>query len=158
VSTDAAARLDTAIAACRQHAVRLRSAMEVLASLMPLDGSGMAHLDDEGVRALDQFVYRFGKLQDACGNQLFSALLDVLQEPVREWSMRDRMNRLEQLGYLTRLDDWDAIRAVRNRLVHEYPDDPARQAAILALAWRWANPLLDIAEHVAEVAEREGRR
>ena len=149
------ARLDTAIAACRQHATRLRSAMEFLTPLMPLGETGMASLDDDGVRGLDQFVYRFGKLQDACGNQLFPALLEVLKEPVREWSMRDRLNRLEQLGFLHRPDDWDAVRAVRNRLVHEYPDDPARQAAILALAWQWANPLLDMAGHVADVAERE---
>lgn len=152
------ARLATAVAACRQHATRLRSAMEFLAPLMPLDEAGMADLDDDGVRGLDQFVYRFGKLQDACGNQLFPALLGVLKEPVRDWSMRDRLHRLEQLGVLTRSDDWDAVRAVRNRLVHEYPDDPARQAAIVALAWQWANPLLDIAEHVAQVAEREGTK
>ena len=152
------ARLDTAIAACRQHATRLRSAMDFLAPVMPLDENRMADLDDEGVRGLDQFVYRFGKLQDACGNQLFPALLAVLKEPAHEWSMRDRLHRLEQLGFLSRPDDWDAVRAVRNRLVHEYPDDPARQAAMLALAWKWARPLLDIAGQVANAAERESAR
>jgi hypothetical protein len=66
VSNDAV-RLDKAVAACRQHAARLRSAMEDLGPTMPLDGTGMAHLDDESVRALDQFVYRFGKEKDRVG-------------------------------------------------------------------------------------------
>jgi hypothetical protein len=46
--------------------------------------------------------------------------------------MRDRLNRLEKLGVLD-VDQWLAWRDIRNRLAHEYPDQPdIRFAALLA--------------------------
>ena len=44
--------------------------------------------------------------------------------------MRDRLNRLEKLGYLD-VDNWLAWREVRNRLAHEYPDQPELRFAAL---------------------------
>ena len=43
--------------------------------------------------------------------------------------MRDRLNRLEKLGYLS-VDDWLRWR-VRNRLAYEYPDRPELRFATL---------------------------
>lgn len=79
--------------------------------------------DPGWVRLLDQIVYRFLKLQDAMGERLLPATLAVLQEPFEDWPMRDRLDRLERLGYLdaTQWLDW---RGVRNRLAHAYPDAP----------------------------------
>ena len=44
--------------------------------------------------------------------------------------MRDRLNRLEKLGYLS-VDDWLRWRELRNRLAHEYPDQPDLRFATL---------------------------
>ena len=47
--------------------------------------------------------------------------------------MRDRLNRLEKLRYLD-VDSWLGWREVRNRLAHEYPDQPEfRFAALLTV-------------------------
>ncbi|HET7369820.1 MAG TPA: hypothetical protein VFK45_03160 [Gammaproteobacteria bacterium] len=148
------ARLDTAARTCVRHAERMQSAIDSLRAVMPMGGPELQQLTDEDVRALDQFVYRFGKLQDAAGTQLFPALLAALEEPYREWSVRDRLNRLEQLGILSALDDWEAIRAIRNRLTHEYPDDAERQAAILDEAWTLAPVLFRIIHMVIAGAEQ----
>lgn len=84
------------------------------------------------VRLVDQLLFRFMKLQDAVGERLVPATLAVLDEPFEDWAMRDRLNRLEKLGYLD-VDRWLAWREVRNRLAHEYPDHPElRFAALLA--------------------------
>jgi hypothetical protein len=46
--------------------------------------------------------------------------------------MRDRLNRLEKLGYLN-VENWLDWREVSNRLAHEYPDQPeVRFAALMA--------------------------
>ena len=46
--------------------------------------------------------------------------------------MRDRLDRLEKLGYVD-VDQWLAWRELRNRLAHEYPDAPElRHAQLLA--------------------------
>jgi len=88
--------------------------------------------DRDKVRLVDQLLFRFIKLQDAVGERLVPATLAVLNEPFQDWAMRDRLNRLEKLGYLD-VDSWLAWREVRNRLAHEYPDKPElRFAALLA--------------------------
>lgn len=147
-------RLKTALLACTQHAGRLCEALHDLTAHMPVSVVGLAAASIQYVRTLDQFVYRFCKLQDTAGQQLFPALLRVLQEPVQEWSVRDRLNRLEQLRILPDVQAWDHIRAVRNRLTHEYPDAPERQAAILNLAWQTAPALIDTTAQVITCARK----
>lgn len=88
--------------------------------------------DHSRVRLMDQLLFRFMKLQDVMGERLVPATLAAMGEPFEEWPMRDRLNRLEKLRYLN-ADDWLAWREIRNRLAHEYPDQPElRFAALLA--------------------------
>ena len=88
--------------------------------------------DRNKVRLVDQVLFRFIKLQDVMGERLVPATLDALAEPCETLSMRDRLNRLEKLGFVD-VDVWLAWRDVRNRLAHEYPDHPElRYAALLA--------------------------
>jgi hypothetical protein len=143
-------RLQIASQICARHAKRIISAMRRFGG--PFDPEQLERLSEEDIRALDQFVYRFGKLQDALGGQLITALLETLEEPYREWSMRDRLNRLEQLRILADAQDWETSRAIRNRLTHEYPDDPERQAAILNQAWKQAPVLLELTHSIVENA------
>ena len=85
------------------------------------------------VRIVDQLLFRFIKLQDTVGERLIPATLAGLREPFEDWPMRDRLNRLEKLGYLD-VDNWLAWREVRNRLAHEYPDQPELRFAALRAA------------------------
>lgn len=85
------------------------------------------------VRLVDQILFRFSKLQDCVGERLVPATLQYLAEPCEEWPMRDRLNRLEKLGFLD-VDRWLRWRDLRNRLSHEYPDQPElRFANLLAV-------------------------
>jgi hypothetical protein len=99
----------------------------------------------------DQILFRFKKLQDALGERLVPATLDALAESFEAWPVRDRLDRLEKLGYLD-VDAWLRWREARNRLAHEYPDAPdlryaqlpaaVEAAAELVLAYRaWASRL-----------------
>ena len=83
-------------------------------------------------RLIDQILYRFTKLQDVMGERLIPATLGWLREPHELWPMRDRLDRLERLGFLD-VHAWLAWREVRNRLAHDYPGEAARRhAAVLA--------------------------
>lgn len=89
--------------------------------------------DRASVRILDQLLFRFIKLQDTVEERLIPATLANLREPFEDWPMRDRLNRLEKLSYLD-VDNWLAWREVRNRLAHDYPDQPeVRFAALMAV-------------------------
>lgn len=85
------------------------------------------------MRLVDQLLFRFTRLQDAAGQRLVPATLAALIEPYDTWSMRDRLNRLEKLGYLD-VDDRMRWRETRNRLAHEYPDSDDLRFAVIRAA------------------------
>lgn len=143
-----ALRLRQALRECRQHARYMRYALDSLAPELPLTGEQLASLDPEAVQDLDQFVLRFGKLQDAIGARLLPAVLAYLQEPYEVRPMLDKLNRLEQLGYLERAEDWQRLRAIRNRFAHEYPDEPEKNASLLNMAIEAAEELEGILAQV----------
>jgi hypothetical protein len=89
---------------------------------------------DRHLRQLtDQLLFRFIKLQDVIGERLVPATLARLAEPYENWPMRDRLDRLERLGYVD-VEQWLRWREARNRLAHEYPDAPALRFAQLLAA------------------------
>jgi hypothetical protein len=99
-------------------------------------------MSDETVQDWDQFVLRYTKLQDAIGSRLFTAVLTLLQEPYEDKPMIDKLNRLEKLGYLDSVDQWNQLRIIRNHFAHDYPSDDALKAAYLNDAVR-AVPTLE---------------
>lgn len=114
-----------------RHAQTLQDALQEWEA-NPATGWEALEADRLKVRLVDQLLFRFTKLQDTLGERLIPATLAVLQESFEAWPMRDRLNRLEKLGFLD-VNQWLAWREIRNRLAHEYPDQPAvRFAALLA--------------------------
>lgn len=116
---------------CERHLHHLKHALLDLAPLLPVMPTAIADMDDEIVQDWDQFILRFTKLQDAMGARLYPALLDYLQEPYQERPMLDKLHRLESLSYLSSVDEWNALRAIRNTFAHDYPQDDALKAAYL---------------------------
>lgn len=124
-------RLSAAIWETDRHRVTLAEALAEWDKSPAGDWKAL-DADRSCVRLMDQLLFRFIKLQDSVGERLIPATLAALGEPYEDKPMRDRLNRLERLGYLD-VDDWLAWRDVRNRLAHEYPDKPElRFAALLA--------------------------
>ena len=82
----------------------MESALRDWQANLTLDLAGL-EADQHQLRILDQLLFRFTKLQDAHGQRLIPATLAALSEPFEEWSMIDRLNRLERLGYLA-FDPW----------------------------------------------------
>jgi hypothetical protein len=131
VTQTAEVRLLDAWQQCQRHAHHMAHAMSSIAPTLPLTANALTQLNDEAVQDWDQFVLRFTKLQDTLGARLFPALLEYLQEPYEDRPMIDKLHRLEKLGYLPKLDDWQALRVIRNRFAHDYPEDDALKAAYL---------------------------
>jgi len=123
--------LDEAWRQCQRHLHHLRHAMRALAAHFPVNAEALAGMDDETVQDWDQFILRFTKLQDAMGGRLYPALLDHLQEPYDDRPMLDKLNRLEQLGFLGSIDDWNMLRVIRNHFAHDYPEDDAVKVPLL---------------------------
>lgn len=127
-----------------RHLHHLRYAMKALESVLPLDAERFQRLTDDEIQDVDQFILRFSKLQDVLGARLFPSLLDYLGEPFETRPMLDKLNRLEKLGFLRSVERWQYIREVRNRFMHDYPDEPEKNALNLNLAAIAAGELAEL--------------
>ena len=130
----------------KQHLNRLHYAKKSLSPILPLTGALIASQDPVIIQALDQFIYRFTKLQDTIGQRLLPLTLELLGENYQDRPMLDKLNRLEKLQLLSSALRWAEIRALRNTLAHDYPNRSEEQAATIQLALDaapWLEDLLD---------------
>lgn len=114
----------SALEECKKHAQRINTALKFLEPLFPLTQDRLNALSDEQSAVLDQFLYRFAKLQDCIGLRLIPAVYALLESDTSTHPFIDILNRLEKLGILTSVADWQYFRSLRNNFAHEYPDRP----------------------------------
>ena len=90
-------RMEKLITECDKHLQRMSYVYTKMTLFMPLDISRYQQLSDDEVEHIDQFLYRFSKLQDAMGEKLFVLMLEFLhEENPKSKSFIDTLNRLEQ--------------------------------------------------------------
>lgn len=112
----------SAISECDSHLYRLDSCKQFLAEFMPLTVVTLKDASDENIAHIDQFIYRFTKLQDSMGTRLFPSLHRLFENNSQPIPFLDILNRLEQLEILTSVEDWQFFRNLRNNLAHDYPE------------------------------------
>ena len=96
------------------------------------------------------FVSRFGRMQDTIADKLLPRWLQALAE--RPGSQIDTLNRAEQLQVVVNAGTWLEARKLRNRLVHEYMEDPEEFAEGLNLASQYSLMLFDTYNRVRDYA------
>ncbi len=125
--------LKNVISECRKHLLRMNNAFEKIKPSLPIVPERIEHLSDDEVEHIDQFIYRFSKLQDAVGQKLFKAVLSSLGESVDNKSVLDIFFRLEQLEIIKNYDGWEELRNIRNDIAHEYEENDRETAEKLNL-------------------------
>jgi uncharacterized protein with HEPN domain len=86
----------------------------------------------EGIDRLESFVGKFSRMQDTMMDKLLPIFLMAAGE--KPGTALDNLNQAQRLGFVKDPDQWLAMRRLRNRLVHEYVDDPAELLAALDMA------------------------
>ena len=119
---------------CERHIYHLFHAMLSIRTFLPLTDKTYTNLSDEQIQDVDQFILRYTKLQDTMGSRLFPAILSYLTEQFEDRPMLDKLNRLEKLGFIDSVEQWQTVRNIRNKFAHDYPDDPNKNAAHLNFA------------------------
>lgn len=119
-----------------------------------IDTAWVHRLDEDPVQAerLEAFVSRFGRTQDTIAGKLIPRWLNALAE--EPGSQLEALNRGERLGVVEDVEHWLEARALRNRLVHEYMDDPRQFAADLSLAESYVNMLFTAWDRIRTYAEQ----
>lgn len=100
---------------------------------LPIEPKKIFNLSEDKAEHIDQFIFRFSKLQDAIGQKLFKAVLIELGEEVSSKSAIDMFNRLEQLEIINDYESWKELKDLRNDIAHEYEEEEDEAAEKLNL-------------------------
>jgi len=135
---------------CKKHKARIKSSAKEMSHFMPLDSKGYENLGDREVQIIDQFLFRFSKLQDAMGEKLFKTLLLSLDEKVENRPFIDILNRMEKIELLKSVQEWRDLRDIRNELAHNYDDDPQESSMVINKIYEKGDILLEIFDRIDE--------
>jgi hypothetical protein len=106
------------------HEERLRDALTRLKSILPIDETKLAQLNNDDYAYLDVMAVRYAKLQDIIGAKIFYLLLESMAESIENNRFLDVLAHLEKIGILESTNFWIDLRNVRNFIAHEYPEEP----------------------------------
>ena len=128
---------------CNQHKKRLQIAKKHLSKNIPFTKDNYANLSDAEISFVDQLIFRFSKLQDTMGDKLFPSLLELVGENVKDKTFIDRLNRLEELGLVDRVE-WMSLRKDRNEIAHEYSFNQDEVIDSINLIYNLSDKLISI--------------
>jgi hypothetical protein len=114
-------KLKETLDTCSLHLKRMEFARSKVTLFCPLTRDNYYSLDDETIGFLDQFIFRFSKLQDLMVGRLFPFILEILAEPATDMAFIDILNRLEKLSIINSALHWMQLRKIRTDISHEYP-------------------------------------
>jgi hypothetical protein len=146
-------KLERVLYECDMHILRLNSASKKMSSFMPLTKERYIHLSDDEVEHIDQFLFRFAKLQDAMGAKLFKTILIFLGEDIEGKPFIDILNLMEKLHLLKNAHDWKALRDDRNELSHNYENEPEKMSLVINQLYAKKDLLIDIYSHIKKIYE-----
>ncbi|MEI6387972.1 MAG: hypothetical protein WCQ50_15190 [Spirochaetota bacterium] len=138
------ATLRSSVSENDSHAARMGKAKEALTRLFPLTAASFAALDDASVTVLDQFLYRFTKMQDSLGTRFLPALFSLLEDDDSPKAFLDILDRLEQLRVLESAETWQYFRELRNRIAHEYRETLEQTVQTLNLLYSEIHRFLNL--------------
>ncbi len=139
-------RIEKILYECDRHVLRIGEAVEDLKEFMPLDKDKYISLNKNQVQPLDQFLFRFSKLQDAIGRKLFKQILILKEDDsllIQNMPFIDILNRLERLGILE-VKKWARLRDIRHELAHNYDDEPQEMAEAINQTYYERDNLIEI--------------
>ncbi len=119
---------------CEKHIQRIDEAYEDMKNIIPLSAQKYKDLNKDEVQDIDQFLFRFAKLQDTMGEKIFKLILEKYEGEVKPMPFLDSLNKLEKYGCISSAKEWVYLRKLRNEVSHRYDDEPEEMSqAINAL-------------------------
>ncbi len=141
---------------CRKHKLRIEKASSKIRDIFPLSAPRYERLSDEEVEAIDQYLFRFAKLQDTLGSKLFRLIVSEYEEDIERMTLQDILHRLEKIGILEKAEIWQQLKAVRNEIAHQYDDIPEESAEALNCVFAYREELIRIFDRIEAYYHRKG--
>jgi len=108
---------------CEKHIQRIDEAYGDMESIIPLSVEKYKDLTKDEVQDIDQFLFRFSKLQDTMGEKIFKLIFQKYEGSSQVIPFIDMLNTLEKLGCITSAKEWMHLRKLRNEVAHQYDDE-----------------------------------
>ena len=139
---------------CSLHLKRMHFSYDKVIIFLPLNRDNYYEMDEVTISFLDQYIFRFSKLQDMMGARLFPTLMDYLAEPMNDRPVIDLLNRLERLGILDSAMNWIELRRIRNDISHEYPTSLPERIEGINILFYQLNTMQEVLERCKKMANR----
>jgi predicted nucleotidyltransferase len=120
---------------CDKHLQRINEAHSDMSAFMPLTATKYENLSKDEVQAIDQYLFRFAKLQDSMGEKLFKLLVGRFEENADKLPFLDVIKKIEKYTDMDIVNEWQDLRNIRNQLAHEYEDDAIDMANSINLIY-----------------------
>jgi len=88
--------------------------------------------DPQLIDTLESFSAKFSRMQDTIADKLLPVFLKTAGE--QTGTVIENLNRAEKLFLITNAQDWLIARGLRNKLVHEYIENPHALSEAVDLA------------------------
>ena len=132
------------------HQRRIERVVMLLKGVLPASVLTFQQYSEEEIEHVDQFIYRFSKMQDSLGTRLIPALYSFLEGDQTPRPFLDILNRFEKLGIIESVEDWQFFRNLRNNLAHDYPESLAQTVETLNLLHDEINRFLSIFQRLKQ--------
>lgn len=146
-------KIEKYINECKKHKLRIEKSYAKVKDIFPLSAQRYEKLSDDEIEAIDQYLFRFAKLQDTLGMRLFKMIVSEYVDNVDELTFLDILNHLEKIGILEDVNVWKRLRDIRNDISHQYDDEPQEMAEALNNIFAYKNELLEIFERIVAKVE-----
>jgi predicted nucleotidyltransferase len=117
-------KLDKYFNECEKHIQRINEAYSDMKTFVPLTVEKYTQLTKDEVQDIDQYLFRFAKLQDTMGDKIFKLILEKYEGSSVPSPFIDILNKLEKFGCISSAKEWLYLRKVRNEVAHQYDDEP----------------------------------
>jgi len=134
----------------KRTAKNLRLSKQRLSSHLPFSNIDLN--DSDILDRLDAFRARFTDLQDILGRKVFGSIL--LLEAEEKGSMIDILNQMEKRLIINDVTEWIAVRELRNKFTHDYPEDESSRLQALQRGYDKIDYLLNIVNTVDEYVNK----
>jgi len=140
---------------CSKHKMRIEKSYAKVKEIFPLSAPRYQSLTDDEVEAIDQYLFRFAKLQDTLGKRVFRSLVSEYEDNAETLTFLDVLNRLEKIGLLDNVNVWKRLRDVRNEISHQYDDEPQEMAEALNNIFAYKSELIAIFDKIDIFVNRD---
>ena len=133
---------------CDKHQLRIERAYKEIVPILPLSLKSYINLSEEHIRIIDQYLFRFSKLQGTIEEKLFPSIVDEFIEDSSRLTFVDKLNQLEKVQILDSVEEWKSLRNARNNIAHQYDDEPEEMADAINKIFAQKELLLSVYKNV----------